>query len=114
MSRGERPKATIDFEKLKTLYVYDEYANKICFSDVFKKQKTIIIFVRHFLDFITKEYVEDLAVIPLEYLQEVDVRLVVIGPAPMKFIKPLKKLTGYQYTMYTDPDRHVYKALGLL
>ncbi|XP_076439847.1 peroxiredoxin-like 2C [Babylonia areolata] len=113
MSRGERPKATIDFNKLEALYVYDEYENKIRFCDVFRKQKTIIIFVRHFLDFITKEYVEDLAIIPLEYLQEVDVRLVVIGPAPVKFIKPFKKLTGYQYTMYCDPEREVYKALGM-
>ncbi|XP_070194603.1 peroxiredoxin-like 2C isoform X2 [Littorina saxatilis] len=68
----------------------------------------------HFLDFITKEYVEDLALIPLEYLQEAEVRLVVIGPAPFKCIKPFKQLTGYQYTLYCDPDREIYKELGFL
>ena len=41
---------------------------------------------QHFLDFITKDYVEDISSIPLEYLQEADVRLVIIGPAPYKFI----------------------------
>jgi hypothetical protein len=41
---------------------------------------------QHFLDFITQDYVEDLGMIPLEYLQEANVRLVVIGPAPFKFI----------------------------
>ena len=42
---------------------------------------------QHFLDYITKDYVEDISMIPLEYLQEADVRLVVIGPAPYKFIQ---------------------------
>ena len=46
---------------------------------------------QHFLDFITKDYVEDISSIPLEYLQEADVRLVLIGPAPYKFI-PVSKL----------------------
>lgn len=49
-------------------------------------QKRHVFFLQHFLDFITKDYVEDLGMIPLEYLQEADVRLVVIGPAPYKFI----------------------------
>ncbi|PVD22772.1 hypothetical protein C0Q70_16028 [Pomacea canaliculata] len=114
MSRGMKPELVIDFEKLKTLFVYDEMGNKIRFSDIYKKQKTIIILTRHLLDFITKEYVEDLALIPLEYLQEVDVRLVVVGPAHYKFIKDFKKLTRYQQTMYCDPDRQVYKTLGCI
>ena len=28
-------------------------------------------------------------------------------------VQPFKKLTNYQYTMYCDPEREVYKALGL-
>lgn len=113
ISRGMHPDADLDFDKLRKLFVFDELGNKIQFTDIFKKQKTIVIFVRHLLDFITKEYVEDLAIIPLEYLQEADVRLVVIGPAHFKFIKPFRKLTGYQYTFYCDQEREVYKALGL-
>lgn len=42
---------------------------------------------QHFLDFVTKDYVEDWGMIPLEYLQEADVRLVVVGHAPYKFIQ---------------------------
>ena len=41
---------------------------------------------QHFLDYVNKDYVEDLGMIPLEYLQAEDMRLVVIGPAPFKFI----------------------------
>ncbi|KAL5015894.1 hypothetical protein ScPMuIL_005483 [Solemya velum] len=114
MSRGDKPEALFNFPKMSNMYVYDEMGNKVKFGDIYKKQKTIIVFVRHFLCFICKDYVEDLALVPLEYLQEADVRIVIIGPAPFKFIKEFKKLTGCLYTMYCDPDRNLYKALGCL
>lgn len=113
MSRTEEPEYSVNFDKIRDKLVYDAMGNKIKFGDIYKMQKTIIIFVRHFLDFITKDYVEDLGMIPLEYLQEADVRLVVIGPAPFKFINDFKKETGYHYTMYCDPDREIYSALKL-
>ncbi|XP_055886644.1 peroxiredoxin-like 2C isoform X3 [Biomphalaria glabrata] len=73
----------------------------------------IFIFMQHFLDFVSKEYVEDIAIIPLEYTQNAGVRLVVIGPAQPKHIKQaFKKLTGLSYSLYVDPEREVYKALG--
>ncbi|XP_005102404.1 peroxiredoxin-like 2C [Aplysia californica] len=112
MSRGVRPEAEINWEMLNEQFVFDEMGNKIRFTDIFKKQKTIVLFVRHFLDFIAKEYVEDVAIIPLEYLQNADVRLVVIGPAPHNYIKAFKELTKLQYTLYVDPERLVYKAMG--
>ena len=46
MSRGEKPEADINWPKLETLFVYDEMGNKIKFSDVYRRQKTLIIFVR--------------------------------------------------------------------
>ena len=49
MSRGLRPDADIDWEKLRTLFVMDEQGNKIRFTDIFKKQKTIVIFIRVFI-----------------------------------------------------------------
>ncbi|KAJ8305587.1 hypothetical protein KUTeg_016132 [Tegillarca granosa] len=104
MSRGEKEEYVIDFNKLGNHIVYDENGNKIRFGDVYKHQKTIIVFTRHFLCFMCKDYVEDLAIIPLEYLQEANVRVVVIGPAPYKFIR---------YTLYTDPERELYSALKL-
>ncbi|KAK3581920.1 hypothetical protein CHS0354_037593 [Potamilus streckersoni] len=113
MSRTEKPEYEMDFSKIRDCIVYDAMGNKIRFGDIYKNQKTVIIFVRHFLDFIAKDYVEDLGAIPLEYLQEANVRLVVIGPAPYKFISDFKKETGYQYTLYCDPDRELYQKLGL-
>lgn len=113
MSRTEEPEYCVDFEKIRDKIVYDGMGNKIKFGDIYKKQKTIIVFVRHFLDFVTKDYVEDLGMIPLEYLQEADVRLVVIGPAPYKFINDFKKETSFNYTLYCDPEREIYATLEL-
>lgn len=113
MSRTEEPEYCVDFEKIRDKIVYDGMGNKITFGDIYKKQKTIIVFVRHFLDFVTKDYVEDLGMIPLEYLQEADVRLVVIGPAPYKFINDFKKETSFNYTLYCDPEREIYATLEL-
>lgn len=111
--KPDEPKMNIDFNILREKIVFDEMGNKIKFGDIYKRQKTIIVFCRHFLCFVCKDYVEDLGVIPLEYLQEADVRLVVIGPAPFKFIKEFKQITGYQYALYTDPETEIYKMLGL-
>ncbi|XP_060080701.1 peroxiredoxin-like 2C [Ylistrum balloti] len=113
MSRGEKAEIVVDFEKLHDLFVYDEMENKIRFSDIYKHQKTIVVFTRHFLCFVCKDYMEDLGIVPLEYLQAANVRIVAIGPAPCKFIKPFKKETGFNYSLYTDPEREVYKTLNL-
>ncbi|XP_076462872.1 peroxiredoxin-like 2C [Babylonia areolata] len=113
MSRGVRPEMDVDFEKLRTLCVYDEHGNELRFMELFAKQKTIVIFIRHFLDFVAKEYAEDLALIPKQLLKEANVGLVVIGPSPYKFIQSFKTLTNYQHALYCDPERQVYRALGL-
>ncbi|XP_047555193.1 peroxiredoxin-like 2C isoform X2 [Lutra lutra] len=49
----------------------------------------------HFLCYICKEYVEDLAKIPKSFLQ------------------PFCKLTGYSHEIYVDPEREIYKKLGM-
>lgn len=46
MSRGEKEEYVIDFNKLGNHIVYDENGNKIRFGDVYKHQKTIIVFTR--------------------------------------------------------------------
>ncbi len=54
---------------------------------------------------------EELAKLPRSLLG--DVRLIVIGCAPHTFIKSFRAETGFQLELYCDPERVVYKALGL-
>ena len=46
MSRTDALEEDIDFKKFRDLFVFDGCGNKIRFGDIYKKQKTIIIFVR--------------------------------------------------------------------
>ncbi|XP_074640779.1 peroxiredoxin-like 2C [Tubulanus polymorphus] len=104
----------VDLEDVADCNVFDEFGTEVRFGDLYKHRKTIVIFIRHFLCYTAKEYVEDLAQVRSEALENADVQLVVIGCAPWKFIPVFKRVTGFtQYALYCDPDRHIYKKLQL-
>ncbi|RXN28644.1 thioredoxin AAED1 [Labeo rohita] len=67
----------------------------------------------NFLCYTCKEYVEDLGKIPQNMLQESNVRLVVIGQSSWCHIEGFCSLTGYPHEMYVDPERQIYKKLGM-
>nr|XP_009490239.1 PREDICTED: thioredoxin-like protein AAED1 [Pelecanus crispus] len=69
--------------------------------------------LQNFLCYICKEYVEDLAKVPKAFLQEANVRLIVIGQSSYHHIKPFCSLTGYTHEMYVDTQREIYKTLGM-
>ena len=46
MSRGEKPEVILDFGQIENLPVWDEYGQRIRFGDLYKDQKTIVIFIR--------------------------------------------------------------------
>ncbi|KYO20687.1 thioredoxin-like protein AAED1 isoform B [Alligator mississippiensis] len=65
------------------------------FGALFRARRAIVVFVRHFLCYACKEYVEDLAKIPKDFLQ------------------PFCNLTRYPHEMYVDPDLALYKIFGM-
>nr|XP_009680179.1 PREDICTED: thioredoxin-like protein AAED1 isoform X3 [Struthio camelus australis] len=67
----------------------------------------------NFLCYTCKEYVEDLAKVPKSFLEDANVRLIVIGQSSYHHIKPFCSLTGYTHEMYVDPQREIYKTLGM-
>uniref|UniRef100_A0A8D0E1M6 Peroxiredoxin like 2C n=1 Tax=Salvator merianae TaxID=96440 RepID=A0A8D0E1M6_SALMN len=93
--------------------VVDAAGKSLPFGSLYREQKTIVVFVRHFLCYTSKEYVEDLGKIPKKFLQDANVRLVVIGQSLPHHIKPFCDLTGYSHEMYVDPEREIYKILGM-
>ncbi|NXI51534.1 AAED1 protein, partial [Chloroceryle aenea] len=93
--------------------VLDADGRSIPFKALYAEHKAIVVFVRNFLCYICKEYVEDLAKIPRAFLQEANVRLIVIGQSSYHHIKPFCSLTGYTHEMYVDPQREIYKMLGM-
>ncbi|XP_048187679.1 peroxiredoxin-like 2C isoform X3 [Perognathus longimembris pacificus] len=95
------------------LPVLDSAGERIPFGALFRERRAVVVFVRHFLCYTCKEYVEDLAKIPKSFLQEANVSLIVIGQASYHHIEPFCKLTGYSHEMYVDPEREIYKRLGM-
>ncbi|ELT93208.1 hypothetical protein CAPTEDRAFT_183827 [Capitella teleta] len=117
MSRNEkqeREEIEIDLDEINSHIIYDEWGQKICFGDIYKDKKTIVIFLRHFLCFMGKEYVDDLALIPEKMFKDTDVQLVLIGCASWKFIEGFREDTGYAGLLFVDPDRTLYKGIGCL
>ncbi|XP_023988690.1 peroxiredoxin-like 2C isoform X2 [Physeter macrocephalus] len=95
------------------LPVLDASGRRVLFGALFRERRAVVVFVRHFLCYICKEYVEDLAKIPKSFLKEANVTLIVIGQSSYHHIEPFCKLTGYSHEIYVDPEREIYKRLGM-
>ncbi|XP_070256926.1 peroxiredoxin-like 2C isoform X1 [Myotis yumanensis] len=95
------------------LPVLDANGRRVPFGALFRERRAIVVFVRHFLCYTCQEYVEDLAKIPSSFLQEANVTLIVIGQSSYHHIEPFCKLTGYCHEIYVDPEREIYKRLGM-
>ncbi|XP_067952063.1 peroxiredoxin-like 2C [Watersipora subatra] len=102
----------LDWEAINEYIVETEYDADISFKRVYHDATTIVIFIRHFLCFTAKEYVEDLAKIPKQSLEDKRVRLVIIGCGETKFMKRFRRDTGYWAEFYTDRTRELYKLMG--
>ncbi|XP_013808617.1 peroxiredoxin-like 2C isoform X4 [Apteryx mantelli] len=70
--------------------VVDADGKKVPFRALYGEQKAIVVFVR-----------------------DANVRLIVIGQSSYHHIKPFCSLTGYTHEIYVDPQREIYKTLGM-
>jgi|ERR1712150_12372 len=114
ISRGEKPDVVLDFSQIENMPVWDEYRQNIRFGDLYKDQRTIVIFIRHFLCYISKEYIDDLAKVPMRNVSAAGVRIVIIGCGQSKFVEPFRKLTGCPYEVFVDPACHIHKKFNLI
>eukprot|EP00066_Takifugu_rubripes_P008605 XP_003974913.1 PREDICTED: thioredoxin-like protein AAED1 [Takifugu rubripes] len=103
----------IRLEDVQDCLVYDRRGGSVPFKNLYQHTKSVIIFVRNFLCYACKEYVEDLSKIPEDVLKGAGIRLIVIGQSMHHHIEAFCTLTGYPYEIYVDPDRHIYQKLGM-
>ncbi|KAI0362497.1 hypothetical protein OH77DRAFT_1416770 [Trametes cingulata] len=101
-------------QKAAALNVFDESGKEVTFGSLFKDQKTIVVFIRHFFCGSCQQYVMQLASVRKEALDEAKTRLVVIGCGDWKLIKTYCENTGFSYPMYADPSRALYNTFGLV
>ncbi|XP_037338551.2 peroxiredoxin-like 2C [Pungitius pungitius] len=107
------PSVEYGLEDVEDCLVYDRRGVPVPFKNLYQDRKTVIIFVRNFLCYSCKEYVEDLSKIPKEALEDADIRLVVIGQSAHRHIEPFCSLTAYPHEIYVDPERCIYQKLGM-
>ncbi|CAI5786979.1 Uncharacterized protein PODLI_1B001750 [Podarcis lilfordi] len=105
--------APVELRDAARRLVVDASGKAVPFGSLYRERKAIVVFVRHFLCYACKEYVEDLGKIPKTFLQDANVRLVVIGQSSHHHIKPFCTLTDYPHEMYVDPEREIYRTLGM-
>ncbi|XP_028269142.1 peroxiredoxin-like 2C [Parambassis ranga] len=107
------PFVDIALKDVEDCLIYDRHGVPVPFKTLYQDRKSVIIFVRNFLCYSCKEYVDDLSKIPRETLEDANIRLAVIGQSAHHHIEPFCSLTGYPYEIYVDPERCIYQKLGM-
>ncbi|XP_028852496.1 peroxiredoxin-like 2C isoform X2 [Denticeps clupeoides] len=85
-----RPPVRFKVSDVEGCLVQDRQGNAVPFKSLYEGSKSIVVFVR-----------------------ESEVRLVVIGQSSYHHIESFCSLTGYPHEIYVDPDRSIYKILGM-
>ncbi|KIM32199.1 hypothetical protein M408DRAFT_215331 [Serendipita vermifera MAFF 305830] len=111
------PSVTLDHDTLQKaaeIQVWSEDGQSVTFGSLFEKQKTIVVFIRHFLCGLCKAYVEELGKIPKDSLDAAGTRIVVVGCGDWSVIKSYKESSNaYPYEVYAEPTRDLHRILGL-
>lgn len=100
-------------QEVENCLILDRRGVSVPFKALYQDRKSVVIFLRNFLCYSCKEYVEDLSKVPREVLEEAQIRLVVIGQSAHHHIEPFCILTGYPFEIYVDPERRIYQKLGM-
>ncbi|XP_064153058.1 peroxiredoxin-like 2C isoform X2 [Anguilla rostrata] len=110
----QKPQANVHLSDVEDCLVYDRYGNGIPFGRLYQDKTSIIVFVKNFLCYTCKEYVEDLAKIPKKSLLSADVRLVLIGQSShchIEIYTTLGMRRGEAFAESASPSPHVRSSM---
>ncbi|XP_035291811.1 peroxiredoxin-like 2C isoform X2 [Anguilla anguilla] len=110
----QKPPANVHLSDVEDCLVYDRYGNGIPFGRLYQDKTSIIVFVKNFLCYTCKEYVEDLAKIPKKSLLSADVRLVLIGQSShchIEIYTTLGMRRGEAFAESASPSPHVRSSM---
>lgn len=103
-----------ELQTIGSLPVITESGLRIRFGDLWARQKTLIVFIRHFRASACQDYVRSVASeVDIEALERAGLKIVLIGLGPHHLITPYKHLTQTPFPVYTDPTLSIHKALGM-
>ncbi|KAG8774472.1 hypothetical protein FRC20_002375 [Serendipita sp. 405] len=102
-------------QEAASIQVWSETGEAVTFGSLFEHQKTIVVFIRHFLCGMCQAYVEELGKIPKSSLDAAGTRVVVIGCGEWSVIKQYKADSdNYPYEIFAEPTRELHRTLGLI
>lgn len=109
------PERLFDLDEAKDCELWDIDRHPVTFGSLLPEKNACVIFVfiRHFLDYATREYVEDFSKIFPHALQESRVKIVLIGCAPARYIRQFVEDTSCPHEVYCDSKRILHKLMAL-
>ncbi|KAF7321729.1 Peptidase A1 domain-containing protein [Mycena kentingensis (nom. inval.)] len=104
----------LDLEQVAALAVISETGVRVPFGALFRDQKTIVCFIRHFWCPLCQDYMFSISrnVSP-EVLAAHGVDLVIVSNGSHEMIRAYRKIFKTPFAVYTDPTHRVYNALGM-
>jgi peroxiredoxin len=102
----------INFQKLNTVHVLDQYGGEVALSSFWKSKPAILVFLRSFDCPACRGYCHDVWSKKDQY-QANGSRIVFIGNGDHRVIEDFKKELNIQDApIYTDPSRESFKVYG--
>ncbi|KAF5370831.1 hypothetical protein D9758_001841 [Tetrapyrgos nigripes] len=103
-----------ELEYAASLCVKSERGLAVPFGSLFRDNKTIVCFIRHFLCPLCQDYVFSISrnVSP-KVLAQKGVNLVIISNGSYSMIKSYRRIFRTPFSVYTDSTHAVYNALGM-
>jgi len=95
------------------LEVFDEKGTKIPFGTLISKQKTVVVFIRHFFCGMCQNFVAQLADIPKDIQEQAGVKIIVIGCGDYPLIPNYRNNSNFYGEVYAEPTRKLYRTLGM-
>ncbi|ESK88435.1 hypothetical protein Moror_14709 [Moniliophthora roreri MCA 2997] len=97
------------------LPVISESGKKAPFGSIWKKHKTIVIFIRHFMCPLCQDYLYSISrSICAGVLRTQGVDLVIVSNGDYEMIKSFRRIFQTPFAVYTDPTQQVYNVLGMI
>ncbi|EIW84291.1 hypothetical protein CONPUDRAFT_50940 [Coniophora puteana RWD-64-598 SS2] len=94
--------------------VMAENGIRVPFGELFRHERVVFIFIRHFWCPYCQDYMASIAsTVDPRVLRDAGVSLIIISNGSYKMIKSYRKIFRMPFKIYTDPALRVYQALGM-
>ncbi|KDN52607.1 hypothetical protein K437DRAFT_217161, partial [Tilletiaria anomala UBC 951] len=93
--------------------IFNDRGTGIKFGDLFKQQRALVFFLRHWWCPFCQQFAQSLKHIDLAPLKRAGLDIVIIGQGSWQVITSFKAVLGVPFPLYADPERNVYKSLGM-